>query len=367
MILNIPENRKVVTEYLENLDEDTFIDEFVIPFFSSEGYYLYRINTHGTGEHGKDLIFYRHIPRFYDDEYLVVQAKSEKLTTSNVEKSNQQIQRALKLPFPAKSAGRELYAHYAVFINSKKHTNDADYEFHKLIRETPYIKILSQENVCELIMKTGIAPKHLLDRVSKGSPTTQSDEDKLVYETILENAPGEIDKLLDHRLKFMKDNLDAKTKELVINYIYDRWQNNRSWEGTVKPMEWFDMYFEFFTERQSEYFLAIFDELTSSTPSFKARQYTISVVKKITPELLVPIVEQFIKYCAEISSSFTREGGDILIKKLEEFMDSSLVEDQRLIDNAAKIFELEESKKVGGEGYKALAQEVFEIAYPEFA
>lgn len=96
MILNTPENRKAVTKYLEHIDEDTFIDEVVIPLFSSHGYYLYRINPHGPGEHGKDLIFYKSIPIFYDNEYLVIQAKSEKLTTVQVEKFSSQIKRALK-------------------------------------------------------------------------------------------------------------------------------------------------------------------------------------------------------------------------------------------------------------------------------
>lgn len=64
MILNNPENRKRIVKYLENIDEDTFTDDFIIPFFSAPGYYLYRQNYHGPGEHGKDLIFYRNIPIF---------------------------------------------------------------------------------------------------------------------------------------------------------------------------------------------------------------------------------------------------------------------------------------------------------------
>ena len=57
MILRIPENRKVIIEYLKNINEDNFMEEIVIPLFTSNGYYVYRINTHGPGEHGKDIIF----------------------------------------------------------------------------------------------------------------------------------------------------------------------------------------------------------------------------------------------------------------------------------------------------------------------
>ena len=141
MILNSPENRKAVTEYLEALNEDEFIDDFVIPFFSSHGFYLYRAADHGPGEHGKDLIFYRHIPMFYDNEYLVIQAKSEKLTTRNVQKFSSQIKRALDVPFNPKSGGGELRAHYAIFINSKRHANDADFEFHKMVADSQHVKI----------------------------------------------------------------------------------------------------------------------------------------------------------------------------------------------------------------------------------
>jgi len=299
MILNTSENRRAITKYLEHIDEDTFISEFVTPLFSSHGYYLYRINPHGSGEHGKDLIFYRHIPLFYDSEYLVIQAKAEKLTTANVEKFSSQIKRALKISFAPKSGGGELHAHYAVFINSKKHSSEADFEFQKLIGDSPHIKVLSQENVCELIMKTGICPKHLLEQLSTSAESSQSKEDKTVYDIIMSNKPGEIDNLLDHKLKFLRDEISPKTREIIIDYVYDRWQMDRSWAGTVKPMKWFDYYFNFFNEKHSRYLIEIFAELLSSTPSFDAMPYTQSIVRKITPELLSPIEQVFVNFCAD--------------------------------------------------------------------
>ncbi len=47
MILKLPENHKMIIDYLNKVDEDTFIDEIVIPFFGSQGYQVYRINSHG--------------------------------------------------------------------------------------------------------------------------------------------------------------------------------------------------------------------------------------------------------------------------------------------------------------------------------
>lgn len=129
MILKLPENRKMIIDYLEKVDEDTFIDEVVIPFFGSQGYQVYRINSHGPGEHGKDIIFYRHVPIFFESEFIAVQAKAEKVTTANVAKFSGQLSRALNTKFATRSGAGDLYPHYAIFINARKHSNDAYTEF----------------------------------------------------------------------------------------------------------------------------------------------------------------------------------------------------------------------------------------------
>lgn len=344
MILNTFENRLAITKYLELLGEDDFIDEVIIPLFSSQGYYLYRINPHGPGEHGKDLIFYRHVPFFYDDEYLVVQAKAEKLTAQNVEKFSSQIKRALAIPFTAKSGSGDKRGHYAVFINSRKHTCDADFEFQRLIESNPHIKILSQETVCELIMKLGVAPQHLLKDLSVSIAMSKTKNDELVYDTILSNKPREIDDLFDHKLKFLKDGIGTHTKDLVIEYINDRWQMDRSWAGTVKPMKWFDTYFEFFTPNHSKILLSIFDEFRSSTPSFDALPYTKSVINKVTPDLLQPIANEFVSYCANATRSHPRERLDVVIQKLDELCNAKLIADKQL-DSLSKKIVLVETKK----------------------
>ncbi len=366
MILNTSENRRTVTIYLQGLEEDNFIDEFVIPFFSSQGYYIYRLNPHGPGEHGKDLIFYRHIPFFYDNEYLVVQAKSEKLTTSNVVKFSSQIRRALRIPFTAKSGGGELWAHYAIFINSKKHTSDADFEFQKLISDSPHIKIMSQENVCELIMKTGICPKNLLKQLSISVPGAQSQEDKMVYDIIMSNKPRDIDNLLDYKLKLIRDDISPKTKSLIIDYIYNRWQMDRSWAGTVKPMKWFDYYLDFFNAKHSKYLLEILNELMSSTPSFDAMSYTRSVVSKITPDLLLPIIKDFIAFCAERSLSHSHDNISYVTEKLKQLYDDDMIQDIQLNKIASLILLIEDhNQKVPKDKIKKAKDTIDDFLYPD--
>jgi hypothetical protein len=369
MILNNPENRKAINSYLESVPEDDYIHEFVIPFYSSQGYTLYRINPHGPGEHGKDLIFYKHIPSFYDDEYLVIQAKSEKLTTGNVVKFSDQIKRALEITFSPKSGGARLQPHYAIFINSKQHTSDGELEFQEFIRGNPHIKILHQENVCELILKSGIGPKKLIDSLGKSTAEESSPEDELVCKTIMKNVLSEIDFLLEYKLKFMDETISVKTKEIVIGYIYDRWQRDRTWEGTVKPMKWFDTYFDFMTEKQYKYLITILEELSDWNPSYEAIGYTHSIVKKITPIMLKKIEEAFIIFCAKfVLSPHNAPHGDyspVILEKMRELRDSNLLTGRHLeiinkiIDFGESFFDVPE--------YEAVSTEIREIAYPDLS
>lgn len=238
MILKLPENRKMIIDYLNTVDEDTFIDEIVIPFFGSQGYQVYRINSHGPGEHGKDIIFCRYLPAFFENEFITVQAKAERVTTSNVSKFSDQLKRTLNTKFAPRSGGTgDICPHYAVFINARKHSNDAYTEFPQLV-DSRYAKILSQENVCELIMQAGLAPQSLLNKLSTGSSETQSQEDKQVVDTILSNNPGDIDNLLDHKLKFLRDEIGPRTKDIIIDYIFCPLANGQGlgWDGKANEV-----------------------------------------------------------------------------------------------------------------------------------
>lgn len=365
MILKLPENRKKIIGYLEKVDEDTFIDEVVIPFFTSQGYQVYRISSHGSGEHGKDIIFSRYVPIFFENEFVTVQAKAEKVTTSNVAKFSDQVKRALNTKFAPRSGTGDLSPHYAVFINARKHSNDAYTEFPQLVN-SPHAKILSQENVCELMIQSGIGPKHLIEQLSKSTLETQSEEDKVIFETILGNSPAKIDNLLEHKLKFLKDEIAPRTKELVVDYIYDRWQMDRSWVGTVKPMKWFDLYFEFFSQKNSKYLLDVCDELLSSTPSFDALPYTQSVVRKITAELLVPIQNEFINLFARRAISYPRDRIDVVFQKLQELRDAQLINNINNIELADKILLIRKyDRDDNTEKRKEIEEEIYSILWPD--
>ena len=190
---------------------------------------------------------------------------------------------------------------------------------------------------------------------------------KLALDTILSNIPADIDNLLDHKLKFLKDEIGLRTKEIVIDYIYDRWRMDRTWDGTVKPMKWFDTYFEFFSsEKQFGYLLDIFKELTASTPSYEALPHTLSVVKKITPEMLSYICEEFIKYCAKRVLSSRNKYDEIVLRKLEELKKSKLIRSKPLNGFVESILQFV-GDQLDDTEYETKKNELESFAYPELA
>jgi hypothetical protein len=302
MIENTPENRRIITKYLESINEDTFIEEFITPFYSSHGYYLYRTNSHGPGECGKDLIFYRNVPIFYDNEYLAIQAKAQPITTSNVDKIVSQLTRALGLPFSTKSGNGTTMANYVILINARKINNEANDTICSFISKNPNIKILAQENVCELIIKAGIAPSILLEKLSKyiDNNDTLSPEDRDVLSILLNNNPQAIEHLFNVQLHVLKMIISDKVKSAVIEYIFNHWDNDLTWSGTVKPMRWLNKCFDFIQPSQYNKLMRIFDELTSPTPSFAAQNDTYSISRKITPTMVKSFLDEFIKHCCSL-------------------------------------------------------------------
>lgn len=363
MLLKTPENRNSIIRYLKRIDEDSFIEEFVFPFFTSFGFQVYRINSHGPGEHGKDIILSRYLPYFLDTEYVAVQAKAETVNASNVDKFARQVNRSLKVSFPSKSGQGNLLPNSAIFINARRHTNDANVEFPELIDNPQYVRILSQENVCDLIMNYGIGPEKLISKLSQADSESMSQDDKTVY-TALMNEPNSIDHLLDHQLPLIRHKISRRLQEMVIDAINHRWKEDSSWSGTVKPMKWFDMYFDFFTERQYPYFLDIFKELTSSSKSYDAEYYTQSVVRKTSPQMWATQAKEFIYESAEASINIGSMNKDIALNKLQELYSSDLVSEQKLKALMRRTIKLLKLSRRDDE-YSELYDKISKTLYPE--
>lgn len=325
MIIANSKNRKTLKDYLSNLKEDDFIENIVIPLFNKNGYLLYRINSHGPGEHGKDIIFYRHVPIFYDHEFLIVQAKSEKITTNNVSKHSQQLVRALRVPFPTKTGTTNRQANYVIFINSKEHSNDVSFEFPYLIEGSNNIKILSQENVVELILTNNFIPDDLEGKIEKYD-FKSVDYEQEIRNILFSNDPEKVHFLLNTRLEVETRQLSKELKELIINFIFNKWEEDRSWAGTVMPMKWLNQYFDFIQENQYDKLFQVIEEYASSTPSFDAYYDTTEVTRKIRPQHIKAFEVQFLELIANNALNYNIiKKYPILYDKLKEYYYSDLV------------------------------------------
>ena len=253
---------------------------------------------------------------------------------------------------------------YVVLVNARRHNNEATEELNGLLKDESHIKVLSQENVCELILKSGIAPQSLLNQLSMDISSGVNEEDGIVFKTLTSGSSAEIDDLLETKLPFMRKYLSEKSKNQVIEYIYHRWMQDRSWKGTVKPMRWLNSYFNFLTEEQYKYLIPVFEECSTIYPSFDARSDTLAIVNKVKPEQLASVAEAFIRLCGERMLSMSYKNMEVLVSKLRELHESGLIKDDYLGAAMDSIIEADDARL---QGERFLSSEyhkkIFEFIY----
>lgn len=315
MISPTSSNRKVIEDYLQSVKEDTFISDVIIPFYNSLGYSNIQTPNHGPGEHGKDIVFKKYKPAINSDEYLVVQAKAEKVTAGNVVKMSEQLIRALRTPIIGLCGGVQVFPNYVVFFNARGKSNDALFEFPSLIDGNNNIKEINKESVCELIMKYDSAiPASIKDELEIRD-SKNSWIDNKVQATIYSNKTTEINELFENTIKLnlTSNLLFSESKRLIIEYIFKLWEEDPSFSGLVKPMKWLDMCFDFIQPEQYIYLKKVVSEFYNTTPSYAAKSFTISIIKKINNEQICAI-EKVILFHLLYKIDFNKND-DILMSK----------------------------------------------------
>lgn len=325
MFLVNPENRRLVTQYLESVSEDDFIDDIIIPTFSQYGYRVYRRPTHGPGEHGKDVVFVRYDPLRMAEEFIAVQAKAEKCDASNVAHFSDQTRRALETGFRKISEDSQQRPHLALFINARRHTNDADEEFIQLVGNSPHVTILSQDHVCDLMLRMDVAPDWLRQQLIQASPLGEHGVDQHVYRILMDDDPSKVDRLLDHELKLIGKDLSQRMKGMVIDYAITKWDNDPTWGGTVRPMRWLDEYFEFFQSDQYAYLMRVLHEYTASNPSYAASSFTHQVFSKITPQHLSSFADEFVQFAVRQAISHAQSNTGDVMKLAKQALDAKVI------------------------------------------
>lgn len=294
MLIPSPFNRSRIKEYLAAVSEKDFVEDIIIPLFLKNGFMLLRRVKDGPGEHGKDFIFYRNVSLYFDDEFVVVQAKAEKVTTQNVTKFANQVQRAMTVPFEAKS-GVQRYANYVIFANAREHTNDADFEFAHLSGYKQNVKILHQDNIIQLIINENIIPSSLMGQLEEFHAADNELEKKV--ETIISSGHSlKINRLLDDELHlYPEGKISAATREFVVNYIFYTWSKQRSFDATPRLMGWINLYFHFIQPVQYGELYSVVEEYTSSYRTWAAEADTKQVMIRITPEHVKAFQDDFLR------------------------------------------------------------------------
>jgi len=326
MILHNSYNRSLILEYLETVSEDDFIEHVIIPFFAKTGYSLFRHNTHGPGEHGADLIFTRYVPVFLESEYVIIQAKAEKVTAGNVTKLADQLTRAYKISFPGKSSAK-LRANYAVLINARKHTNEANSEFAELTDKNNNIKVLAQDNILDMVLRLDILIEPLKDLLEKGQLVNLSFEDR-VREIIFSGNNDLINKLLDKDLKIETLPLSDELKGLIINYTFQKWSEDQSWAAIARPIMWLNSYFDYIQPFQFNQLLRVLEEYTYSYRSKAALSDTIAVVNKITIKQIKTFEAEFLRVIVKLVRDNKLNEYPAIESKYAKYLKSKIVKNQ---------------------------------------
>lgn len=344
MILRNSLNRETIKDFINKIGEDDLINKIIVPFYNTCGYSTLRILEHGPGEHGKDIIFSRNSPALYDNEYLVVQAKVQKITASNVVEMSNQLIRALRTPITGLSGGATFYPNYVIHFNAKTISNDAHWEFPYLVDGKNNIKIITQDNICDLIMNFSIIPRELEGILIIGDKDGSNPINSRIRETLYKNDSRDIEILFNNIIPISKKDIDESAKKMIIDFIFKTWREDKSWVGTVKPMKWLSQCYEFIQLDQVGYLKDVLYEFTSSVPSFDAQQYTQIVFKAITKEQYKAIKKTYMYIIGRNVNKLTLDT-ELINKFMDYTNDKELDADELYVRE--RIFRLRELKLKG--------------------
>lgn len=133
---------------LKNYSEDILIDSIVIPLLKEMGYLgVGRVNSHGSGELGRDILPFYKYGDFGERIYYAAQVKVGNITaksgmTKNVHTVIDQLKSALSVPFTDPIEGIKRKIDRCLFICSGKITNDARRLIEEAMENTKGISLI---------------------------------------------------------------------------------------------------------------------------------------------------------------------------------------------------------------------------------
>jgi hypothetical protein len=165
-------------EKLQELDEETLTQKIVMPLFKKLGYEQVQYN-HGSGEHGKDVVFHETNPVGVK-KWGAAQVKSGKVrgggtTQGNVAEIKNQIQEAFDNPYQDNLSGEEFRISEFYVITSKGITNTAQQSINNSFTDKD-VYFMTGENLLEKMEEESILIPELRDSEEIEDVTTDVDE-----------------------------------------------------------------------------------------------------------------------------------------------------------------------------------------------
>ncbi|VVB93175.1 Uncharacterised protein [uncultured archaeon] len=138
--------------YIKDLDEDTLIENVIIPLYEKRKFLLIRKPSHGPGEHGKDVIF-KKTDSFPRPIYHAIQAKAVKIDANNIGKIIDQAKAAFNVSFIDSYLKVETKTDFVEVITSGKVTSDAEKRFHDELPDRRHIILVDGDQLIDLIVQ----------------------------------------------------------------------------------------------------------------------------------------------------------------------------------------------------------------------
>lgn len=349
--LNTSENRRIITTYLDGLSENTFISDVVIPLMGNLGYSLVRINDHGPGEAGKDIIFQKPSVVLNTPEYVSIQAKAQPINTSNINPICQSLLTAYKVPFQGLIPGEMHRPNTVLLMSARRASNDAITQSGHLVEGNQNIRFLFQEHICDLMISTGTVPLSIAQELERTIEGAENEFGREVRRTLLSGNPSQIEDLLENRFFTIADQVDTETIKAVFEYIMHRWDQDPTWDGRVKPIKWIRVNLHFMSKQVeggiidrilSEYF-------SSRYYSYEAENDTREIIRSLSPRQLISKLRQMVTYTFHCLHGSDRTGQkELFAETIDRLLSSQLLDDhpieKELIDNALQLYRTDYKK-----------------------
>ena len=125
------------------------------------------------------------------------------------------------------------------------------------------------------------------------------------------DEPRKVDHLMAHELALVAGEVSDRIEKMVIDFAFEKWDEDQSWDGTVRPMRWLAEHFDFIQPEQFRHLIRVIREYTASNPSYAAASDTSRIFRRIGPQHIVTFADDFVRLAAAVVRNKTDHWQDV--------------------------------------------------------